>query len=223
MHHFQALAQPWWVNLLAFIPFAAWTLWRRKPPAVSGCQLILLAVFASAFGFVESAVVIYLRAATGLLPGYHGTLSDVRQASAGSYKQEESISEFPESLFTIEVLREAATMMMLTTVALLAGIGIRERCAIFLWTFAVWDISYYAGLWATVRWPSSLKDLDVLFLIPVPWVSQVWFPILISFLSLVAVLAAWKRGSPVGPARRLERTTAGATVDPPQSNSPPRY
>jgi len=198
MEHFQALAQPWWVNLLAFIPFVAWTVWRRKRLVVSARQLILLAVFASAFGFVESAVVIYLRAATGLLPGYRGTLSDIRQASAGSYKQEESISEFPESLLTIEALREAATMAMLTTVALLAGARLRERSAIFLWTFAVWDISYYAGLWVTVRWPSSLKDLDVLFLIPVPWLSQVWFPILISVLTLVAVLAAWKRGGPVG-------------------------
>ena len=198
MQHFQALAQPWWVNLLALIPFIAWAVWGGKRLVVSGRQLILLAVFASAFGFVESAVVIYLRAATGLLPGYRGTLSDVRQSSAASYKQEESLSEFPESLLNIEVLREAATMVMLTTVALLAGIGMRERCAIFLWTFAVWDISYYAGLWVTVRWPSSLKDLDVLFLIPVPWISQVWFPILVSILSLVAVLALWKRRGPRG-------------------------
>lgn len=200
MQDFQALAHPWWVNFLALIPFVACTVWRRKGLVMSRRQLILLAVFASAFGFVESAVVIYLRAATGLLPGYHGTLSDVRRSSADSYKQEESISEFPESLLTIEVFREAATMLMLTTVALLAGIGIRERCAIFLWTFAVWDISYYAGLWATVRWPSSLKDMDVLFLIPVPWVSQVWFPILVSVLTIVAVLAAWKRGGAVRPA-----------------------
>ena len=195
MQHFQAVAQPWWVNLLALIPFIAWATWRRRRLVVSGRQLILLAVFASAFGFVESAVVIYLRAATDLLPGYRGTLSDVQRSSAESYKQEESFSEFPESLLNIEVLREAATMVMLTTVALLAGIGIRERCAIFLWTFAVWDIAYYAGLWVTVRWPSSLKDLDVLFLIPVPWVSQVWFPILISVLTLVAVALAARQGS----------------------------
>ena len=202
MQHFQAVAQPWWVNLLALIPFIAWATWRRKRLVVSGRQLVLLAVFASAFGFVESAVVIYLRAATGLLPGYRGTLSDIRQSSAGSYKQEESISEFPESLLNIEVLREAATMVMLTTVALLAGVGIKERCAIFLWTFAVWDITYYSGLWITVRWPASLKDVDVLFLIPVPWVSQVWFPILISVLTLVAVgLAVRKASGSAGPAR----------------------
>ena len=155
MQHFQALAQPWWVNLLAFIPFVAWTTWRRKGLVVSGRQLILLAVFASSFGFVESAVVVYLRAATGLLPGYRGTLADVRRSSADSYKQEESISEFPESLLTIELLREAATIVMLITVAFLVGTRLRERCAIFLWTFAVWDLSYYAGLWATVRWRFS--------------------------------------------------------------------
>jgi hypothetical protein len=201
MQYFQGLAQPWWVNLFALIPFVAWTVWRRKRLLVSGRQLMLLAAFAGAFGFVESAVVIYLRAATGLLPGYHGTLSDVRRFSDDSYKQAESIREFPESLLSVEVLREAATMVMLATLASLAGIGIRERSAIFLWTFAVWDLAYYAGLWATVRWPSSLKDLDVLFLIPVPWISQVWFPILISVLSLVAVVAARKKGGPLGPAR----------------------
>ena len=199
--HFQALAQPWWVNLLAFIPFVAWMVWRRKGLLVSGRQLVLLAVFAGAFGFVESAVVLYLRAATGLLPGYRGTLSNVRQSSASDYKQEESISEVPESLLDIEILREAATMVMLISVALLAGIGVRERCAIFLWTFAVWDLSYYAGLWATVRWPASLKGLDVLFLIPVPWVSQVWFPILVSVFTLAAVLAAWKKEGSTGAAR----------------------
>lgn len=193
MQHFQALAQPWWVNLIAFLPFFAWAVWRRKRPVVSRRQLILLAAFASAFGFVESSVVIYLRAATGLLPGYHGTLSDVRRASASSYKQAESISEFPESLLKIEVLREAATIVMLITVALLAATASRERCAIFSWMFAVWDLAYYAGLWATVRWPSSLKDMDVLFLIPVPWVSQFWFPISISTLSLVAVIASRKK------------------------------
>jgi hypothetical protein len=193
MQDFHVLAQPWWVNLLALIPFLAWTVWRRKGLVVSRRRLILLAVFASAFGFVESAVVIYLRAATGLLTGYRGTLSDVRRSSTEAYKQEESVNEFPESLLTIEVIREAATMVMLTTVALLAGTRLRERSAIFLWTFAVWDISYYAGLWATVRWPASLKDLDVLFLIPVPWISQVWFPILISFLTLVAVALATRK------------------------------
>jgi hypothetical protein len=79
---------------------------------------------------------------------------------------------------------------MLVSVALLSGPRFRERGASFLWVFAIWDIAYYAGLWVTVRWPSSLKDLDVLFLIPVPWISQVWFPLLVSALTLLAVALA---------------------------------
>ena len=78
-------------------------------------------------------------------------------------------------------------MIMLVTVALLAGAKAKERWASFLWAFAGWDLTYYAGLWAILRWPSSLKDYDVLFLIPVPWVAQVWFPLLVSTLTLLIV------------------------------------
>jgi len=70
---------------------------------------------------------------------------------------------------------------------LLAAPRARERWAAFLWAFAIWDITYYAGLWATVRWPTSLKEVDILFLIPVPWVAQVWYPLLVSAITLLAV------------------------------------
>ena len=82
---------------------------------------------------------------------------------------------------------------MLVSVAMLAAARARERSAAFLWTFALWDISYYAGLWATIRWPTSLKDLDVLFLIPEPWVAQVWFPLLVSVLTLISVAISRKQ------------------------------
>jgi hypothetical protein len=186
MNKFQAWAQPWWVNLLLAVPFLIYLLWRRKGLWLTATQLALTTLFAAAFGFVEAAVVVYLRAAVGLLPGYKGTLADVARMSATFYEQAQFV-ELPQSLLTVELFREAATIVMLIALALLSAKRIRERWAIFLWAFAVWDIAYYAGLWATVRWPASLKDLDVLFLIPVPWLSQVWFPLLVSLLSLFAV------------------------------------
>jgi hypothetical protein len=187
MEKFQLLAQPWWVNLLLFVPPITALVWRRKGGLqFRWRQFVFLAVFAAAFGFVEASVVVYLRAAVGLLPGYQGTLAEV-QRSAETYQQEKSISDFPQSLVTIEVFREGATLAMLACVGLLAAPRARERWAAFLWTFALWDLTYYAGLWATVRWPVSLKDLDVLFLLPVPWMAQVWFPILVSFISILAV------------------------------------
>ncbi len=186
MGQFQLWAQPWWVNLLILIPLAAMFSFQRAGRLLSGRRLIVIALFAAAFGFVEASVVVYLRAAIGLLPGYTGSLADV-QRSPEIYQQAKSISQFPPSLMTIEVYREAATMIMLATVALLSAATTRERWAAFLWAFAFWDLLYYVGLWTTIRWPTSLKDLDVLFLVPVPWVAQVWFPVLVSLLTLLVI------------------------------------
>ena len=182
------VAQPWWVNATLLAPLLAYFSWRRAGVPLAARQLLISGVFAASFGFLEATVVVYLRAAAGLLPGYHGTLADVVRLSGQFYSQSQVINEFPQSLLTLEVLREAATILMLLSVAFLSSAKLRSRAAIFLWTFAIWDIVYYAGLWATVRWPSSLRDPDVLFLIPVPWFSPVWFPLLVSALALLAVL-----------------------------------
>jgi hypothetical protein len=188
MGKFRLLAHPLWVNLLLLIPLALYFAWRNKGIQIPRRQLLFAAVFAVAFGFVEAAVAIYLSAAAGLLPGYTGTLSQVQSLAKAIPQETLPTDQFPQSLLTVEVLREAATIVMLVGVALLAASKARERCAVFLWSFAFWDISYYAGLWATIRWPTSLIDLDLLFLIPVPWVAQVWFPLLVSVLTLVAVV-----------------------------------
>jgi hypothetical protein len=182
------VAQPWWVNLLVAVPPLAWFSWRRGGVPLTWAQLLFSGIFAASFGFLEAVVVVYLRAAVGLLPGYQGTLSDVIRMSAQFHLQPQAISQFPQSLLALELLREAATILMLLSVSLLTSSNSRARAAVFLWTFALWDTVYYAGLWATVRWPLSLRDPDVLFLIPVPWLAPVWFPLLVSALTLAAVL-----------------------------------
>src|SRR5215469_8451279 len=196
MGHFQFLAQPVWVNLLVLTPFALYFVGRSRSIQISGRQFLFATCFALAFGFVEAAVVVYLHAATGLLPGYTRTSSEVQRPGVTRQQLPPiselpqsllTIKELPQSLLTIEVLREGATIVMLLSIALLADSRAKERWAIFLWTFAWWDISYYVALCATIRWPTSLKDLDVLFLIPIPWVAQVWFPLLVSALTLIAV------------------------------------
>ena len=181
------------MNLLFVVPFIAYATWRREGIAVSSSTLTLSALFGAAFGFVEASVVLYLRAAIGLLPGYGGTLSDVASLSSGIYEQAQILGELPRSLFVIDFVREAATMVMLVSVACIAAQTLRVRAALFLWSFAVWDIFYYASLWTMVGWPASLTTPDILFLIPVPWTSQVWFPLLVSVLSATAVVVTKKR------------------------------
>ena len=78
MGTFHLFAHPWWVNLLVLVPVIMYFLWRRDGLDLSVRKKLMIAAFALAFGFVEAAVVVYLRAAIGDLPGYHGTLADVR-------------------------------------------------------------------------------------------------------------------------------------------------
>ncbi|MGA9062721.1 MAG: hypothetical protein WB341_13770 [Terracidiphilus sp.] len=171
MSAFQLFGTPWWANLLILIPVVPYLLSRREKIRIGKKRLLAAALFGMAFGFVEAAVVVYLRVATGLWPG----------------PQAKALVTFPESLLRIESFREVATIIMLGGIALLAGQSIKARVVAFLWTFAVWDIFYYVWLRLTIGWPTSLMSSDVLFLIPAPWVAQVWFPLLVSSLTAAVI------------------------------------
>jgi hypothetical protein len=176
MNSFILFAHPWWVNLLVIVPIVSYFAFRSGL-VISKMQLFIAAIFGIAFGFVEAAVVVYLRAASGLFP-----------QSATIYQPSLVLNSVARGLLTIEFFRNAATIIMLVSVALLAAKNSKERWALFLWVFAFWDIFYYVGLWFTTRWPNSLTTPDVLFLIPVPWTSQVWFPYLVSLACLLGVV-----------------------------------
>ncbi|MHB1198424.1 MAG: hypothetical protein ACYCZ6_02475 [Polaromonas sp.] len=121
MDSFRLFATPWWVNLLVFVPLFSFFFWRRTGLAIARRTLAVAAAFGIAFGFVEAAVVVYLRAAIGLLPGRGGAL-----------EYAPPLQDIPQSLLGIEVFREAATIVMLVSIALLAvvlasNVSPRER------------------------------------------------------------------------------------------------
>lgn len=193
MNRFQLFASPWWVNLLIIIPILLFVYWRKNKLDISLKMLLFITLFGIAFGYLENACVIYLRAGTGLLPGYLQSLSEIQRQSIGTYNQLLLQKSLPMSLLIVEFFREIATMIMLLGIAFIAVRKLKEQIAIFLWTFAVWDIFYYVFLYLLVRWPEKPTTMDVLFLIPQPWFAQVWFPILISLLTLLAVIVNVKR------------------------------
>ena len=90
----------------------------------------------------------------------------------------------PTKFIIVEVLRELATIVMLITVAAVVGKRFWERFGYFLMLFGTWDIFYYIWLKATINWPSSLFDWDVLFLIPLPWIGPVIAPLVVAILML---------------------------------------
>ena len=201
MHDFHLWAQPWWVNLLLFAPALSYIYWRRTGLLLKRRTLVVLVLFAASFGFVEAVVVVYLRGTLATLAQNSGPASQF-QASPSTYQEAVSfLARIPKNLLNIEVCREAATMVMLVCVALVAAGGAKERWGVFLWTFAAWDIAYYVGLSLTSGWPASLYDYDVLFLIPVPWLAQVWFPMLVSALSMLGVALSRSRSRSAPPAK----------------------
>lgn len=186
------LATPFWVNLLILIPVFLFFYWRNNRLNITLHTLLMISIFGIAFGFVEASVVVYLRAAIGFLPGYHGTIFQIWQQAGQFYSQPLAAAKIPESLLTVELFRETATMVMLATIAIASAKKHAERFALFIWVFSFWDLFYYIFLFLTVRWPQNLNTPDVLFLIPSPWIAQVWFPISVSLLSILAVFISRK-------------------------------
>ncbi len=136
-------------------------------------DLSLLALFGIAMAHLEGVVVVYLRKALGMID---------------SESNKESLQKFPERYLYIEMTREAATIIMLVVLALLTGTGWVEKGIFFLWTFAFWDLFYYVSLYILIKWPPKLSTIDVLFLIPRPWIAPVWFPVGVSSLTILIIL-----------------------------------
>jgi hypothetical protein len=138
-----------------------------------GTKLLLLAIFGLAMAHFEGVVVVYLRKALGMID---------------SESNKESVNKFPKKYLYIEMTREAATIIMLVAIALLSGSDLLEWIVYFLWTFAFWDLFYYLSLYILIKWPPKLTTIDVLFLIPVPWIAPVWFPVGVSSITILSIL-----------------------------------
>ena len=148
--------------------------------------LAAIALFAVAFGYVEAAVVVYLR--TICEPVRKEVFAEAHHDDVFPLLQLKHLEAggpgYTHALWT-ELGRELATMIMLAAVALLVARNFRQWLAGFMIAFGVWDIFYYVFLKLLIDWPASLLTWDILFLIPVPWVGPVIAPVLIA-VSMIA-------------------------------------
>lgn len=167
-------------------------------------RFCIVVVFGIAFGYIEAAVVVYLRA--------------IFHPEGFTFPLDFAIDPFSKRMLLTEIGREAATIVLILTGAWLSGrprtnclptegrartglhgnksdlIGAgQQRFAFFLTIFAIWDIFYYVWLKVLLDWPASVMDWDILFLIPTPWASPVLAPLLISVtLLLFAIIILYR-------------------------------
>jgi hypothetical protein len=105
------------------------------------------------------------------------------------------------ALGTVELWREAATLVMIAMVGLLAGRTWRRRVGYAALAFGVWDIFYYVFLRLISGWPRTLLDWDVLFLLPLPWWGPVLAPVSIALLMILWGTLATESGEDAADAR----------------------
>ena len=132
-------------------------------------------VFAIAFAWLESSVVVYLR--------------EIYFKAGFSFPlvvKWEDGKHVIDPLIRIEFIREIATVIMLVSVGCIAGRNRFQNFCFFMIAFGIWDIFYYIWLYIMVSWPESLMTWDLLFYVPLPWVGPVIAPVLIAIAMVVA-------------------------------------
>ena len=132
--------------------------------------LWIVTLFFIAMGYIESAVVIYMREI--LYPGgFQFPLAPIEA-----------------HLAVTEIIREFATLVVLLCIGMIAGRTFSEKFAWFLYSFAIWDIFYYVFLKLLIGWPESLMTWDILFMIPTTWVGPVITPVIVSLTMILLAM-----------------------------------
>jgi hypothetical protein len=131
-------------------------------------RFALTVIFSIAMAWMEASTVVYLRTLVNRIEPYQQTPLPI-------------INSFGVT----EIVREAATLIMLLTAGWLAGTSWKSKVGFFMTAFGVWDIFYYLFLKIIVGWPHSLFDWDILFLIPLSWWGPVLSPIVISLVLII--------------------------------------
>ena len=131
----------------------------------------VVAIFAIAMAWVEAASVFYIRLFVDRIEPYQADPLPLETMSG--------------ALGYVELWREAATLVMIATLGVLAGRTWRRRAGYAALAFGAWDIFYYVFLRVISGWPRTLLDWDILFLLPLPWWGPVLAPVSIALLMML--------------------------------------
>jgi hypothetical protein len=160
--------------------------WRRA--------VLSLIIFGVAFGYLEAAVVVYLRHIYDPVrqqlhpdkpPGDLFPLITSEQLKRQGTQY--------ERLLLTELGREFATLVMLGAAALGVSTNFRQWLGGFVLAFGVWDLVFYLFLKIILNWPESFNTWDILFLLPLPWVGPVLAPCIVAATMVWAGIVLLKR------------------------------
>jgi hypothetical protein len=136
-------------------------------------NISIVLLFSIAMGYLESAVVVYLR--------------KIYYPEGFAFP----LKIMEVDMVVTELFREFATLVMLAGIGVIAGRSRLEKFGFFIFAFGIWDIFYYVFLYALLGWPESLFTWDILFLLPTTWVGPVLAPVINAMTMVVFGVLIW--------------------------------
>jgi hypothetical protein len=153
---------------------------RRAFGAFPPARYITIAAAAIALGQLDAVAAVYTREIGGAIPTSGSLTADVIEA-------------LPGWILAIEQTRQAAALLVVLAVAVLAGRTALEGIGAFLFGIGLWTVARYAGLKLMIEWPPSSAAQDVLTMIPRAVFAPVW-AIVLGACAAVAVGVLCLRG-----------------------------
>src|SRR5215471_9934502 len=117
--------------------------------------ILALLLFGSAFGYLEAAVVTYLRALhEPARQRFYPARPTAELFPLLTLEQIHETGTEQSQTLLIEIGREAATIVMLAAIALAVARNAGNWAAAFVIAFGVWDITFYLFLKLLLGWPA---------------------------------------------------------------------
>lgn len=127
------------------------------PPA----RYITIAAAAIALGQLDAVAAVYTREIGGAIPTSGSLTADIIEA-------------LPGWILAIEQTRQVAAVLVLLSVAVLAGRTALERIGAFLFGLGLGTVGRYLGLKLMIEWPTSPAASDAWSMIPRAVFAPVW-------------------------------------------------
>ncbi len=112
-----------------------------------------------------------------------------------------AVEAMPARLIALEQTRQAATVLLLITVAFVAGRNALQQWGTFFFALGGWTVFRYVAIRTITDWPASLTSADAIVVLPRPVYAPVWLPVVVA-LGLMALGVALIRAGALALRRR---------------------
>lgn len=138
---------------------------RRRGMTVLSYLITLLAL-CIAMAYIDALASFYVR---GMIQAGH----------EGAEFATGAVQEMPQRIISLELTRQAAFVLVLLTVAIVAGRNGLQQAGSFIFCVGAWIVLRYIAIRALTDWPASLVELDAVIFLPEPLYAPIWMTLIL--------------------------------------------